>query len=336
MQSKSDLKWFAAACVALLLETAANPTAQAGYMFTGGFSETVYGVASYGLPVAPGIPQYIPNGFTGLNSVLVSPGNGFLTADTSNPNNIFDTGIVGVPHYSALIGGSNGNGAFGFGQTLLLPTYMGFSLQDVNPDGAGAAAFSVASMISTFTEDGTGFPLAMGGMISVGAWLAVSGVFNSPLSAGAVALTVFVESSNLASPFFGGRSYELVLAAGAIGNYRSVAYSDINDVVQSTAVIFNDGVHPFSGLAVASELLPIAGMMHDTITMKTTLTVIADPMDFDSIFPTTDLLHDAGPLPNFSLMGTPAVPEPTSFALIGMGVFGFVGGAIRRRRQPVA
>jgi hypothetical protein len=158
----------------------------------------------------------------------------------------------------------------------LTPNLVAFNLLDVNPDGAGAAAYLIGSMIATFTEDGTGFGGAAA--VSVGTWLAISGIFGSPLSAAAVSLTAFVESLNPLSPFFGGRSYELVLAAAAIGNYNSVAYSDVNNVIQPTAVMLNDGVNPFFGLAIASEVLPTAGMIGDTITVSATITAIADPM----------------------------------------------------------
>ena len=95
MQTKCARPLFAATCVVLLvLGTQGASLSQAGYIYTGGTSETVYGVADYGEPPVPGIPIYIDNSFTLVpNSVLISPGNGFLTADTSNPNNIADTGV---------------------------------------------------------------------------------------------------------------------------------------------------------------------------------------------------------------------------------------------------
>jgi hypothetical protein len=317
--------------LSLIVSLSTPASMQAGYVYVTGVSETVYGVADYGLPAQLGNPVYISNNLTLLNDVLISPGGGFLTADTSIPNNIADTGIVGLPYYSAWVGGGNANGVFGAGQTLLTPNLVAFTLLDVNPDGTGRAAYLVASIIATFTEDGTGF----GGApeISVGTWLAIAGIYGSPLSSAAVSLTAFVKSANAGSPFHGGRSYELVLAAAAIGNYNTVAYSDINDVVQPTKFMFNDGVSPFFGLAVASEKLPTAGMIGDTITVKATLTAIADPMFLDSIDPTAFLISQAGPLPDFTLLGTTAVPEPSSVCLVAAGsVLCLLGAACRRNR----
>lgn len=337
MQSRYSLRWLAAASLAVLMGSPSTKHATAAYVFAGGLSNTVFGVASYGGAPVPGIPTYILNNFTLLDDVLTSPGGGFRTADTSLPNNIADTGVVGIPRYSVFAGGGNANGLFGAGQVLLTPTLYAFTLRDVNPDGAGAAAYLVSSMLSEFTEDGTGFGGAPA--ISVGAWLAVAGIFGSPLSSAAASIKVQVNSLNPASPFFNGglgRSYEVVLAAAAIGNFASVAYTAVNGLAAPTAVMLNDGVSPFAGLAVASEMLPTAGMIGDTVVVTSTLTVIADPMFVFSIDPTTDLLAEAGPLPAVSFVGTTFVPEPTSVSLSILGMLGIGATLIRRRRLPSA
>jgi hypothetical protein len=278
-------------------------TAVAAPIYTGGNGAIVFGVADYGLPVNPGAPTYIPNNFTGLVDILTSPGGGYLTADTSIPNNISEIGPAGLPASGIQVGGGNANGAFGRGAVLVTGPLVGFALQDINPNATGAAAYEIASWNATFLE-----PAGYEGLL--GSWLSVFGRFSGPLSAGAVSLRTTINSNNPNSPFFGGLELtQLVLAASQ--NLNNVAIGGAG------AVILNNGV-TFRGLAVNRFFVEIP--QGDIFTATSTLTVIADPMDFISIVPDLELLDMVGPLPDFSVVGTTQLPEPAALHFAAAGL----------------
>ena len=87
------------------------------------------------------------------------------------------------------------------------------------------------------------------------------------------------------------------------------------------------------GLAVANELLNIPIPAFDVFTVATTLTVFADPMFIETIDPTQQLLNFAGPLPDFSIVGSVPVPEPSTLLLAGPLLLLLLRG---RRRLPQA
>jgi len=273
-------------------------------IYQGGTGVIVYGVAPYGGAPVPGAPTYIPNTFNGLTDVLTSPGGGYLTAAPIVANNIYDSGVNGLPFGFWAAGGANVNGNFGLGATAITGPQIGFSLLDANPDGIGAASFSISSWNTTWVENGGFNGLA-------GAWLAARGFFGTPVSAGALALRVRINSINHVNLDLG----QLVLAPRANGPCFGV-----NGIVACT-------VNAFAGGALSTANVNFVN--GEVITVNATLTAIADPMSFDLIslndldpLLLSDLLTQQGPLPGATFVSVDPflVPEPGTWALAAIGI----------------
>lgn len=272
-------------------------------IFQGGVGSIVYGVAPYGGPPVAG-STYIGNNFNGLVDILTSPGGGFLTASPVIANNIYESGAAGLPMAFWAAGGGNANGAFGFGNTGISGPRIGFALTDANPDGIGAASYSIASWTSTWIEN-AGYNGA------IGAWLAARGTFGSAVSAGALSLRVRVQSAGLGILDFN----ELVLAPRANGPCFG-----INGIV-------NCAGNAFAGGALTWQNVNIP--LNDVITVFATLTAIADPMAMEVIELTDldplllqDILTQHGPLPGATFVSTDPslIPEPGTWALAAIGL----------------
>lgn len=273
-----------------------------------GTGSIVYGVAPYGgAPVAQS--SYIPNNFNGLTDVLTSPGGGYLTASPVIANNIDESGIANLPVFFGAAGGSNGFGNFGLGLTAINGPAVGFALVDANPDGIGAASYSIATWTSTWVEN-AGYNGA------IGAWLAASGTFGSGVSAGALSLRVRVQSAGLGIIDFP----ELVLAPRANGPCFG-----INGIVTCAG-------NSFSGGAITSQNVNIP--LNDVLTVFATLTAIADPMHIEIIDINSldnqllaDLLTQQGPIPVATVVsGNPnLIPEPSTWALALLGLLVLFG-----------
>lgn len=293
-------------CAALLI-SASGAWAVPVYsgVMTGG---SAFGVADYGAP-AQANPTFIQNNVYGTNDVLVSPGGGFLTADTAIHNNIASFGPIAGPYWSAWTGGNGpSGGVFGSGGSMVTPTSVGFRLTDVNPNGSGFAAYHIVSWQTTWLNAD---PWA--GVI--GNWLGVTGTFAGAQSAGAVSLVTTVSAT---SGYF--QRLELVLGAANIGNYNNVAEGDFF-ALQNPGGAFST----WSGLAYNRRNAAFG--VNDVITVTTTLTAIADPMSmevFDSA--PLDLLTEAGgpgiPTDWDVVTMTTATPEPGSMLLLGAGLAG--------------
>jgi hypothetical protein len=300
----------AVASVALL---AAAGAAQAAIVYTGGSGGTVYGVAAYGGPGEPN-PVFIGNNVTGFQDVMASPGHGFLLADPSIPNNIFETGVQPLGLYSFQIGGGNGNGPFGAGQTLITGPQIGFRLADVNP-GGGSASYMISSWEANFTVDGDGF------LGNFGNYLSIGGRLSDADSAAAVSLI----SNYYVDNVYVGQAAPLILAAAGNGNFQALGGS-------GAAVQFGGG-GTYRGLAINNIAANLGAGTN--LRVVSTLTAFADPASIDSFDIPLDMLGLTGPLPDFAFAGTQAsVPEPSVWGMLILG-FAWVGALLRRRRQPV-
>ena len=303
-------------CAAFLLSSIG---AWAVPIFTGMTGGTAYGVADYGAPAAL-VPTFINNNVYGTNDVMVSPGGGFLTADTANHNNVASFGPVGGAFWSAWTGGNGpSGGVFGSGASAVTPNSVGFRLTDVNANGSGFAAYLISSWQSTYVNVGAGWAGVIGN------YLGVAGQFGGIESAGAVSLVTTVQGS---LGYF--ERMELVLGAANIGNYNNVAEGDF-------WALQNQGTAFGTWRGIAFNRRAAAFAVNEIITVTTTLTAIADPMSMDVI--------DIAPLDLMALLNQPltpsdwdvttmttATPEPGTVMLLGAGL---AGAALFRRRLRV-
>lgn len=304
----------AISCAAMCLAALATASVRGQAVFTGGNGVVSFGVANYGGGPNNGAPTYILNNFNGLQDVLTSPAHGFQTANTSIVNNTSSWGGP-LPGGAFQLGGGNGNGAFGFGAVGISGPAVNFALRDVNPDGAGAAAYAIGSWVANFTMVGN----YVG---NYGNWLAVSGRLSSPLSAAALSLRTRL----VGGPFGAGVDLpQLVLAAAGNGNFQALG----GPTGLNAAMLINLGNGAFKGLAV-NNLGPVAIGNGTVITAWSTLTVIADPSEMESLeFPDSELLDLTGPLPEWSTSSMAAIPEPgTAWLLVTLTV---AAAGFRRR-----
>ncbi len=319
-------KLFAAFILCLAIAT----PAAADSIFVGGTAGISFGVSGYGPPV-PGVPTYIPNNFTGLVDILSSPGGTFFTANPVIANNI-SSGAGFLPFGGFQVGGGNINGPFGAGIVAITGPQVGFFLSDPIP-GGGSASYAVGSWFANFVN-----PVAYAGPF--GTFLAMGGILPAIGSADVAALRTRITSLDPASPFFGGVDLpQLVLANSRNG---PLLYSAVALGGSGAAIVVDNAVAgTFWGLAVNN--FPIVIPAGDAFTAVSTLTIYADPADMFSFDPENppleldaavlaELFQNTGPLPAFSLIGSNAVPEPSSLLLFGMGVCGIVG-YVRRRRS---
>lgn len=288
-------------------------SASAVLVFNNAVGAVAFGVAGYGGGPVPN-PTYIANNFNGLVDVMTSPGSGFLTANTSNVNNVASFG-GGLPGGASWVGGGNGNGAFGSGAVSMTASNVYFNLTDINPDGAGAASFTVGSWTSTFTSVG---PTAG----TLGSWLSVGGTFSTLSSAAAVSLRTQLDG--VGGIFGAGTTIifpDLVLAAAANGNFQALG---------GTGALVVGNAFGWSGLAVNN--LGLFNMVGgETFSVRSSLTAIADPAAMNSML-ASDLGNPAfdsllGQLPTLSVNNT--IPEPSSVLSL-VSLLGVM--ALRRRR----
>ncbi len=309
-------------------------TVNAQLLYNNGRGDTVYGVAEYGGPPIA-TPTFIPNNVTLRNDVLTSPGGGFLTADTTIPNNIAQTGLnIPLPLFSYEIGGHNVHGPFGASANLITGPNIGFVLKDFAL-GGGSASYTISSWTANFTAGANGFNGPLDAFLLVGGGL----VGGAGGSADAVSLVTSYSINGAAPTLFS----PLVLAAAGNGNHNAVG--------GRAGIAYGPGNNSFFGFAFDSANVALnAG---DTLTAVTTLTAIADPASIESL-PLQDLPLDLfGPDDqnflkdlradlrsgeSFLLSGTlgraPALPDAGSTAaLLAAGICGLALIPAKPRRS---
>ena len=307
-----------------LLMLATSVVAQPVY--TAGSGGIAFGVTSYGAPV-PGIPTYIPNLNDGRNDILSSPGGTYLTANPVIGNNIVSIGPGLLPGFLTWTGGGNVNGAFGSGTIAITGPNVAFGLTDPIP-GGGSASYGIGSWTATYND-------AAGYVGSFGTYLSIAGSVPAVGSAAVAALRTYITSANPLSPFFGGVDLpQLVLADSQVapGVFSWVALGGAGG---TSAAMLNDGVGGYAGLAINNFL--INDPAGDMFTATTTLTIYADPASIDSFDPSyyPALIDATGTtLPDFALETT--VPEPGTWALMGLGLVTFSGWRFRRAQRREA
>jgi hypothetical protein len=331
---------FLAASLTLL---ATSTPARAGLVYNGGTGAISFGVAPYGGAPNVGGPTYIGDNVTGRNDILTSPGlgtlGGYLTASPVIANNIASYGGA-LPMYAFQNGGGNANGAFGSALMSNFGSQVGLALSDSGP-GGGSASYAIAAGNITYTVAGAAIPAGS----TYGAYLSMAG--SVPLIGNADVEALRVHISDTAGVFGAGGTDlpQLVLAisrngAGAgIGNYNIVTIGGAGG--GNAALILDNGVNgSFRALAVDNQALGAALPIGDILSISYALTAYADPASFSTFDPTfsNDLLNLTGPLPDISLVSTPAaVPEPVSIGLMAFGVLSVVGFHTSRRlvsRRP--
>lgn len=283
----------------------------------------VFGVSPYGGAPNAGAPTFIANNFTNRNDVMSSPGlgtlGGYLTANPVVANNIFQAGPGPLPGAAQQWAGGNAFGPFGAGSISLTPTRVGFTLLD-NAPGGGSASYGIASWEADFDQQNVAFNG------TIGNWLAIAGRVTQPGNAAAASLRTFIESQNPNSPFFGGIDLAPLVLAASNNNaplLNLVAQGGNGQIVAVPAL------GTFRGLVTNSMNVVIpAG---DLFTVKSTLTIYADPASLDSVGPDAlgSILGDpefAGVvMPQFSLAGMDAapatpVPEPAGALMLLAGL----------------
>jgi hypothetical protein len=297
----------------------------------------VFGVAPYGAPT-PGTPTYIADVNTGRNDILTSPGGTFQTALPDIPHNVVGYGPAafgpGVYQYAVQNGGTNQFGQpFGSGILYNAGTNVGFSLSDFAPAG-GTASYGIENWTAHYT---VGAQINAG--TTYGNLIAIRGLLPAVASSAVVAMRTYIHT-NAAGTDFSGAGVDLpqlVLAYGGTGTFVALGGPTGLPTAQGGGVIYFNG-QSYRGLALNN--IPLAANLPAGTVLDVTsaVTIYADPAAMDFFAPDitggdADLFAGTGAssLPFFDSISSSAVPEPGSFALLGVAGCGLA--AWRRKRK---
>jgi len=318
-----------------ILVVAGASVSEAGLIFLGGAGTTVYGATGYTCTPCAAGPQFIANNLTGDNDILSSPGNGYQVANPIVANNVAESPNGGIllpggtfagssptPYAFAAAGGVGGaSGApFGTGLTGVTGANVGFALTDTTL-GCCSASYMITSWTTDYVADANGFNQA------ANAYLGISGVNLTTNDAAVASLVVGYSVNGGAYNFL----TDMILAVGgACAN--DVGLGDA--AAEINAACTNGGNGGAYSAAAVDTLAALGLNAGATLDFESTLTLYADPADFDSIYSSLDtsLLPGLGLSAPDVLVGDSAVaPEPGTLLLLGAGL-GCLGLLRRRHR----
>jgi hypothetical protein len=301
---------------------------QAGVIYDGGSGTTVYGATGYTCtPCAVG-PQYILNNLTGNIDILTSPGSGYQVANPVIGNNIAETpngglspgGVSNATPYVFSAAGGNAplSGApFGSGTTVNSGPAVAFAMTDATA-GCCTASYMITSWDADYTVDAAG-------LNAFNAYLGIVGT-NLTTNDAAVASLIVNYSVN-------GGAYQALtdMIVAEAGNCNNVLAGDVTGGVNAACGNGgNGGAFAAAAVDTANGLGLVVG---DTLDFESTLTVYADPANFDSIDSQLDSLLLPGldlTAPNILIGDDATTPEPGTLVLLGAGLASIC--LLRRRK----
>jgi hypothetical protein len=310
------------------------------------------GVAPWGAPLNPGVPQYLANNFNGRTDIFTNPGIG----QTANPivaNNTVSIGPLawgpGQSIFAFQNGGGNGFGPFGSGAAQINGPQFGYRLADGGVPGGVSTSYEIMTWDANFNQL-VGAPVG-----TLGTFISMRG--RVPLNQDLAMISLRTRLIGTGGPAIGNHEVPgLILAVERTGpaTYNALALQDnINGGAGATpmpggwAILINSLTGDFRALAynVFPDLGAADGFAIPTGALfqaRVTATVYADPASMEFLDPfapeNADLLaaalNSSGtpvPFPTDTLIGgMRAIPEPATLVLVLASALGF---AVSHRRR---
>lgn len=253
-------------------------------------------------------PLWGPDGFTGGNDILVSPGGTFNGINYVNPN-LSGTGVVPLGagiNWTAAPGNDNGI-LFGGGSIALTPTAVRYSVVET---AAGNVSVGIGAESSTFTVGAGGVGPTIGTYLSLDGLLNVNSAISASLVTYIDDITTGhqVTIAELLAATGTGTANKFVVLTGQTGSL----VSGVNGWFQ-----FGNGGTTYTGFAATA--VPNFLNVGDNVQISSVLTEAADPDATINSDPQPSNLNGVT-LPSTLLFDTQAVPEPGMFSLLAGGL----------------